>query len=107
MQWEVISPFLFSLFINDIVTHLQQNRNSCITLDQLSIYLLLFADDTVIFSDTPEGLQSSLDNLESYCTKWNHHVNIDKTKIMIFRGGNLRQNERFTYAGGGRNRNSK
>ena len=47
--------------------HLQQNPNSSITLDQVSIYLLLFADDAVIFNDTPEGLQSSLDNLESYC----------------------------------------
>ena len=56
MPGEVISPFLFLLFINDIEVHLQQNSNAHITLDQLSIYLLLFADDAVIFSETPEGL---------------------------------------------------
>ena len=102
MQGEVISSFLFSLFINDLEGHFQQNPNACITLDQLSIYLLLFADDAVtcIFSDTPEGLQSSIDGLETYCKKWNLQVNIDKTKIMAFRkGGIIRQNEMFTYAG--------
>lgn len=99
MQGEVISPFLFSLFIDDLETHLQQNANASISLDQLSIYLLLFADDAVIFSDTPEGLQASLNNLETYCIKWNLHVNIGKTKVMVFRkGGQLRQNETFTYA---------
>ena len=56
MPREVISPFLFLLFINDIEVHLQQNSNARITLDQLSIYLLLFADDAVIFNETPEGL---------------------------------------------------
>ena len=74
MQGEVISPFLFSLFINDLEVHLQQNPNACITLDQLSIYLLLFADDAVIFSETPEGLQSSIDSLESYCNKKSYNM---------------------------------
>ena len=50
--------------------------------------------------DTPEGLQTSLNNLETHCSKWNIHVNVGKTKTMIFRkGGQLRQSERFTYAG--------
>ena len=41
--------------------------NEGITLEQLSIFPLLFADDAVIFSKTPEGLKKSLDNFESYC----------------------------------------
>ena len=54
MQGEVISPFLFSLFINDLEGHLQQNPNAPITLDQLSIYLLLFAHDAVILVTLPK-----------------------------------------------------
>ena len=100
LQGEVISPFLFSLFINDLEIYLHENPNATISLDQLSLYLLLFADDAVIFSESVEGLQTSLDSLESYCKKWNLQVNISKTKIMVFRkGGNLRQNEKWTYAG--------
>ena len=46
----------------------QQNPNAGLSLEQLSIYLLMFADDAVIFSDTIDGLQSSLKNLEMFCT---------------------------------------
>ena len=63
---------------------LAEHGNDGITLDQLSLYLLLFADDAVIFSETPEGLQKSLDNFEIYCQKWNLTVNVDKTKIIVF-----------------------
>ena len=100
MQGEVLSPFLFSLFINDLEVYLQQNQDAGLSLEQLSIYLLLFADDAVILSDSIQGLQSSLDYLEMYCNKWNLSVNIDKTKIVVFRkGGILDRNECWTYAG--------
>ena len=100
LQGEVLSPFLFSLFINDLELYLQQNTDAGLTLDQLSIYLLMFADDAVIFSDSIDGLQSSLINLESYCHKWNLKVNVGKTKIVVFqKGGNLSRNEKWTYSG--------
>ena len=100
MQGEVLSPFLFSLFINDLEIYLQQNPDAGLSLEQLSIYLLMFADDAVILSDTIEGLQSSLNYLEMFCTKWNLDVNIGKTKIVVFRkGGILSRNECWTYAG--------
>ena len=99
MQGEVLSPFLFSLFINDMEIYLQQNPNAGLSLEQLSIYLLMFADD-VIFSDTIEDLQSSLKYLEMFCTKWNLNVNIDKTKLVVFRkGGILNRNEKWTHSG--------
>ena len=63
------------------------------------LYLLLFADDAVIFSDTVEGLQSSLKYLEMFCNKWDLTVNIDKTKIVVIRkGGTLNNHEKWTYA---------
>ena len=100
LQGEVLSPFLFSLFVNDLETYLEQNPNASLTLDQLSMYLLMFADDTVIFSESVEGLQLSLNNLESYCNKWDLTVNIDKTKIVVFKkGGSLSRQEKWTYAG--------
>ena len=100
MEGGVLSPFLFSLFINDMEIYLQQNPNAGLSLEQLSIYLLMFADDAVIFSDTIDGLQSSLNYLEMFCTKWNLNVNIDKTKIVVFRKeGILNRNEKWTYSG--------
>lgn len=100
MQGEICSPLLFALFVSDIENSLQENMEAGITLDQLSLYLILFADDAVIFSDTPEGLQLSLNKLQDYCQSWNLTVNVDKTKIMVFRkGGLLSRRERWYYNG--------
>lgn len=79
---------------------LGQNTQDGVVLDQLQLYLLLFADDAVLVSETPDGLQRSLDNLHEYCTRWNLNVNIQKTKIVVFRkGGGLGQIYHWQYAG--------
>ena len=50
------------------------------------------------FSNTSEGLQNGLSILSEYCSKWKLTVNIDKTKIMVFRKvGSLPRNMNFTY----------
>ena len=83
-----MSQILFSIFFYDLEMQLSDNDNDGITIDQLSLYLLLFVDDTAIFSETREGLQKSLDNLEIYCNKWNLTVNVDKQKLWYsIRGG--------------------
>ena len=100
LQGEILSPFLFTIFLNDIEMHLGQNLHDGITLDHLQLYLLLFADDAVLISETPEGLQRSLDSLHTYCNKWNLKVNTEKTKIMVFRkGGTISQDMHWYYAG--------
>ena len=73
LQGEIMSPFLFSLFLDDIESHLQEGMNDGINLQQLQLYILLFADDAVLFSETREGLQNELNNLESYCKKMESH----------------------------------
>ena len=98
MQGEIIFLILFSLFLADLETFLQINADAGIALEQISMYLLMFADDAVIFSERVEGLQTSIDNLRHYCDKWNLTENISKTKIVVFRkGGPLSQQERRTY----------
>jgi hypothetical protein len=93
-QGEVLSPILFSLFIEDLETNLQCTGNPGISLDQLSLFLLLFADDLVLLAETPDDLQESLDKLQEYCLKWGLSVNTSKTKTMVFcRGGPLRKDE--------------
>ena len=39
----------------------------------------------VILGSDPLELQNSLDKLGIYCDKWGLEVNVDKTKIMVFR----------------------
>jgi len=46
---------------------------------------ILYADDIVIFANSKEELQLSLNALYEYCQRWKMIVNINKTKVMVFR----------------------
>jgi len=95
-----MSPLLFSLFVEDLEMFLQHNIESGLTIDDILLILLLFADDMAIFGKTHEEVQTHLDNLLLYCDTWGLKVNTSKTKIMVFRKrGCLRQNETWTYDG--------
>jgi hypothetical protein len=53
----------------------------------MNIFLLLYADDTVLMTETPEDLQKQLNIFHDYCLAWKLKVNIDKTKIVCFTNG--------------------
>lgn len=79
-----LSPLLFSLYINDIVDEFEFGVN----VGNELIKALLYADDLVLIARNPQG----------YCEKWSLEVNLEKSKIMIFRnGGRLRSNEKWFY----------
>lgn len=77
--------------------NIQNVNNDVFTLDELHIYLLLFADDTVLFSYSKEGLQLLLNQLYDYCMKWGITVNIEKTVVMVFKSGNRHENIQIYY----------
>ena len=58
----VLSPMLFNLFIDDINNVFDQN---CAPLSLMDVELnhLLYADDIILMSSSPEGLQYSLNAL--------------------------------------------
>jgi hypothetical protein len=74
---EKIIPFLFSLFLNDLETFLEAKNVTGLESisgdleNQLKIYLklfiILYADDTVILSESESDLQAQLDAFHEYC----------------------------------------
>ena len=62
----------------------------------LNIFLLLYADDTVIFSDNELDMQQALNVFEKYCSEWKLTVNTAKTKILIFDQGRKKSDLKFT-----------
>jgi len=97
-QGESLSPFLFSMFLNDLRSALEIGDESGVKLDTLLLTVLLFADDMVLFSESRNGLQMALDNLSNYCSQWGLTVNIDKTKCVVFRkGGKLNRLDKWNY----------
>ena len=98
-QGEPLSPLIFIIFINDMANDLLSNGISTFNINHFQMFMLLFADDTVLFADTLEELQILMDNLHEYCCKWNISVNITKTKSMVFKSGNRRENLNLQYDG--------
>lgn len=92
--------FLFSMFLNDLQETLLLKGTDGIDIGTLKLFVLLYADDLILFAKSAEGLQNSLNILDSYCDRWKLVVNTQKTKIMIFRNaGRLPQNLMFFYQG--------
>ena len=97
-QGESLSPFLFSMYINDIESEFYTSGVKGIDIGMIKLFLLLYADDITIFSETTEGLQQGLNVLEQYCLRWRLIVNTEKTKIMVFRkSGILPRMLKFYY----------
>ena len=59
-QGECLSPFLFSMVINNLEDEFILNNVQGLDLDHFKIFLLMYADDIVVFSETAEGLQNGL-----------------------------------------------
>ena len=80
LQGGILSPKLFNEFMSDLPNHL--NVENGITIDRTHFTHLLYADDIVLMSDSPKGLQNSIDSLHNFCVKWHLIVNTSKTKTM-------------------------
>ena len=79
-----LSPTLFNIYINDLASALESSTVPGLTLQGSEVRCLLYVDDLVLLSRTPEGLQQSLSLLEQYCHDWALTVNLDKTRVMVF-----------------------
>ena len=96
------SPSLFSLYINYVANYVRSKGKHGIQMvpGMSEIFLLMFADDVVLMSTTPIGLQNQLDSLVHVSNMLDLKINIGKTKVMIFRkGGPLSQGEKWRLDG--------
>ena len=84
LQGETLSPMLFSMFVNDLENiFIQSNNCQSISIDMLNLFLSMYADDTALISECPNDLQNMLNIL--YCQNWKLTVNVNKTKVLVFR----------------------
>ena len=54
-QGNVMSPILFHLFVEDLELFLQRNVDCGLTVYDITLILLLFADDMVILGSSQQG----------------------------------------------------
>ena len=64
------------------------------------LFVLMFADDVSCFSDTVVRLQRLINLIEKFCNAVGMKLNLDKTKIMVFRnGGIVKHVEKWFFQG--------
>ena len=103
-QGDNISPILFSMYLNDLETYFDANRINGVPVEfraddmfiYLEMYVMLYADDTIIMSNNAESFQACLDTFHTYCIDWRLTVNESKTKILIF-GASKTDNFSFKF----------
>ena len=66
-QGDPSSPLMFMMFINDIIDNINTNLENIFTLQEMQLFMRLYADDAVVFSTSRESLQSMLNDIELYC----------------------------------------
>ena len=96
----VLSPLLFNIFISEVSKYinLEGMHGLQLVANENILHHLFYADDNCIFATTPRGLQSKLNTVYSTSLRLGLEVNLDKTKIIVFRkGGFLGKHEKWYY----------
>ncbi|CAB1117831.1 unnamed protein product [Ectocarpus sp. CCAP 1310/34] len=79
-----LSPTLFQVFINDLLEVVEAVRKGVKVGDTAtSCSRMLFADNFVGMSDTPEGLQLQIDAAKKFTDKWRLSANVKKSAVMV------------------------
>ena len=61
------------------------------------MFVLLYADDTIVLAENACELQKALDAVHDYCDMCKLTVNIKKTKIIVFSRGKVKHFPTFEY----------
>ena len=82
-----ISPTLFNIYIDELMTVWRQNVDTGINIGQgISLNSLMFADDTVIIQDSEDKLQTAVYKLQNLSKEFKMKISTHKSKVMAFRG---------------------
>ena len=83
-QGDPLSIALFLLFINEIIENISNGNEDTLLINDINLFMLLYANDAVLFFYISRKLQNMVNKLNDYSSIWNLKVNTNKTKIVIF-----------------------
>jgi len=82
-----LSPFLFGIFVADLIHELQENfPNATITHNGGLRWIggILYADDPRLISNDAQELQMMINTCQTWSEQARKQLNADKTKVMCF-----------------------
>ena len=81
-QGSVLSPYLFNIFLNDLLLQLKRVYSGVIVGNTL-YNSFAYADDVSIFCTNARGLQRLIDTCYEYSSRWRFRFNKEKSMCMI------------------------
>lgn len=85
----ILSPLLYSLFINGVAEELKQNHSEHGVPLAMGpgprLVLLLYADDIVLLSGSEAGVTQLMAAVHAYSVRWRFEINHSKCGLMCFR----------------------
>ena len=83
LQGSILSPDLFSLYMNDLSDNVRNIKTGCVVSKTITNHLM-YTDDIVLFSPSASGLQHLLNECNRFGLSHDVKFNSEKSKIMIF-----------------------
>ena len=82
-----MSPWLFNIFMDNIVREAKQRFEGGVEMETGKIQLLLFADDLMLVTERDEDAERNVKVLDEVMMKWRMTINWGKTKVMVVKRG--------------------
>ena len=80
----VLSPTMFSVYINDLAVRINNARLG-VSVGDIILSIFLYADDIALIAPDASSLQSMLDIVAEWSNTWGLSINPRKTKVVHFR----------------------
>ena len=79
-----LSPWLFNVFLDMVAREARAQFKGGVCLDNCTLQLLMFADDTVLLAETEEDLQQNVREFSEAVKRHRLAMNTEKTTTMVF-----------------------
>ncbi|KAH0821274.1 hypothetical protein GEV33_001517 [Tenebrio molitor] len=86
-----LSPSLFAAFIGDMEEMFRKGQAGGVVVGKEKVWSLAYADDLVVLAKEEKGMKEMLGNMEKYMRRKKLTVNVEKSKMMVFRKGGGRR----------------
>ena len=93
-QGSVLSPYLFNIFINQLLLDLN-NCDAGVRIGNILYSSMAYADDITLFSTNVQDLQNLIDICVAYSKRWRFKFGVEKSKCMIVGKCSLHQDPKW------------
>ena len=82
-----LSPWLFNLFLDNIVREARESFQGGVQLEASKVQFLMFVDNLAVVTEKEEDMKRNVEVLNEVMTEWKMKINWEKTKVLVVQRG--------------------